>query len=556
MAANMTFEDAIKAIKKAGFWEITVDGDTLAIHGVVEQNISKLPRDPKVWNAFGYDFNLVLTNARVDFTSEKSMRTYRILHYRFQKWRSFEEGETRPLDGVAPQNWCECELFHGWQTYNIVPEGWTPRDVEWKVIGRGGLFPDDVEGFDTAAAKEAFESRRARDRIVELAAEGDVDGVRLAVNAPRLSAESATAAVAAAAEHSDWDCVKVIKAGCQGISEWDKALALACKDGEAEVVAELLEVADPTAENHESIRAAAALGHTDVVRLLLADGRANHAAGNHEAMKTAVGKGYTEIVELLLAAGRPEILNDDELTPLELTLANILSARSPPKYDSLGFVLSVAKGGFGFKPIARELFITMYRQRSKYNYMNVARGLGIEHPVEYARGLGRPVLCHYWKDARSGYLAFLKVAEALDLLDDAVKFLNTTWMSVVPHLEDCLRIAISHGHTEIVRLLLEDGRADPGADHQWALVAAAEAGHAEIIRLLLADPRVDPMEGFPGDLDEGSLSSGGFCAAVDNGHVECIEIFLADGRYDMAEVQTCTSDPAIHELLTRGSSGE
>jgi hypothetical protein len=40
-------------------------------------------------------------------------------------------------------------------------------------------------------------------------------------------------------------------------------------------------------------------------------------------------------------------------------------------------------------------------------------------------------------------------------------------------------------------MLLGDSRVEPSADDNWAIEEAAENGHTEVVRLLLNDPRVD-----------------------------------------------------------------
>lgn len=52
--------------------------------------------------------------------------------------------------------------------------------------------------------------------------------------------------------------------------------------------------------------------------------------------------------------------------------------------------------------------------------------------------------------------------------------------------------ASMNGHSEIVRLLLTDGRADPAARNNEAIMWSSARGHREVVRLLLADSRVDP----------------------------------------------------------------
>jgi hypothetical protein len=52
--------------------------------------------------------------------------------------------------------------------------------------------------------------------------------------------------------------------------------------------------------------------------------------------------------------------------------------------------------------------------------------------------------------------------------------------------------AESKGHTEVVRVLLEDGRADPVWNDNQVLRTAIVCGRVAIVRLLLADGRADP----------------------------------------------------------------
>lgn len=53
------------------------------------------------------------------------------------------------------------------------------------------------------------------------------------------------------------------------------------------------------------------------------------------------------------------------------------------------------------------------------------------------------------------------------------------------------------GYTNIVRVLLADGRVDPTDDDNFSLRVASEGGHSDIVKLLLRDPRVSskPIDG-------------------------------------------------------------
>jgi len=51
--------------------------------------------------------------------------------------------------------------------------------------------------------------------------------------------------------------------------------------------------------------------------------------------------------------------------------------------------------------------------------------------------------------------------------------------------DETIQKAAWHGHTEVVRLLLEDPRTDPTALHNEEIRLAAENGHTEVVELLL-----------------------------------------------------------------------
>lgn len=94
------------------------------------------------------------------------------------------------------------------------------------------------------------------------------------------------------------------------------------------------------------------------------------------------------------------------------------------------------------------------------------------------------------------------------------------------------------GHSETVRLLLEDGRVEPeGADGN-ALLAACEYGHLETVRVLLtySDRRIDPTR----------HDSQAFVTACCSGNLELIRYLLANtemhagGHDSHALVVACT----------------
>ena len=82
-----------------------------------------------------------------------------------------------------------------------------------------------------------------------------------------------------------------------------------------------------------------------------------------------------------------------------------------------------------------------------------------------------------------------------------------------------LELASINGHAEIVRMILVDGRVDPGADESRAL---RYAGTEEVATRLLGDPRVHP---------EAKGSSALFMASS-HGKIGVVRALLHDGRSD------------------------
>jgi len=74
---------------------------------------------------------------------------------------------------------------------------------------------------------------------------------------------------------------------------------------------------DPTGMNNEALLSASANGHTEVVRLLLADPRVDPTVG-YSSLKVAQHHGHLEIVELLKADSRITSANMSQYQPPEL----------------------------------------------------------------------------------------------------------------------------------------------------------------------------------------------------------------------------------------------
>ena len=92
-----------------------------------------------------------------------------------------------------------------------------------------------------------------------------------------------------------------------------------------------------------------------------------------------------------------------------------------------------------------------------------------------------------------------------------------------------IRYASQNGHTEVVRLLLEDKRVDPSAVNNCAIQYASQDGHLEVVQLLLEDKRVDPSTG-----DNYAIRY-----ASSTGRLEVVRLLLGDKRVDPSSSNNC-----------------
>ncbi|KAI8892331.1 hypothetical protein BC833DRAFT_625939 [Globomyces pollinis-pini] len=89
-------------------------------------------------------------------------------------------------------------------------------------------------------------------------------------------------------------------------------------------------------------------------------------------------------------------------------------------------------------------------------------------------------------------------------------------------IQDDFEYAIRNNKPDIVKVFLEDGKIDPSANDNYAIVDACESNYNEIARLLLDDGRADPT-------GDDSLVVG---RAAGDGNTELVRMLLDDGRVD------------------------
>jgi ankyrin repeat protein len=89
-----------------------------------------------------------------------------------------------------------------------------------------------------------------------------------------------------------------------------------------------------------------------------------------------------------------------------------------------------------------------------------------------------------------------------------------------------IRLASQRGHSEVVKLLLEDKRVDPSACNNEAIRWASKNGHLEVVKLLLQDGRVDPSD------QNNSDQYSAIHWASQFGHLEVVKLILEGKRVD------------------------
>lgn len=92
-------------------------------------------------------------------------------------------------------------------------------------------------------------------------------------------------------------------------------------------------------------------------------------------------------------------------------------------------------------------------------------------------------------------------------------------------INDALIDSSRKGYLEIVKLLLNDLRFDPGYRNNSAIIEAARNGHIEIVKLLISDSRVDPS----------TLGNQAFIFACSNGNLEIYNLLIQDLRVNPSE---------------------
>jgi ankyrin repeat protein len=321
--------------------------------------------------------------------------------------------------------------------------------------------------------------------------------------------------------------------------KFGSALQAASALGHLEVVRLLLDHgADANAQGGfycNALLAALVGGQLEVVRLLLSHGADANAQGGY-ALHAASGKGHLEVAQLLLDHGADvnaqredgSVLQaasiEGHLEVVRLLLDRGANANMKVRFHGSALYTASAGGHFDVVRLLLDRGADANAQGGKYGSALFAASAGGYHEVmRLLLDRGADV------NAQGGYYA-LRAASAEGHLE-VVRLLLDHGADVNAHGEACssaLQTAIEKGHLEVMprrrrRLLLDHG-ANPNFQEGFygnALQAASARGQLEVVQLLL-DHGADANA-------QGGLYGNALRAASVKGHAEVVRLLLGNG---------------------------
>jgi ankyrin repeat protein len=324
------------------------------------------------------------------------------------------------------------------------------------------------------------------------------------------------------------------------------AIGKASEVGNARIMKHLLKLKNPPEVIQNSICTAAVHGRVDVLQLLLA----HHGTDSVDpALDNAVNNNRTEVVKILLKAnssvttrslrlaassgnlgmvqmlsnhtqrkgfidyssaaelsaelGHTEILQFLLTPPRSAETSWLLQlAASKGRLDTVKYLLTTAASSASNKAVARA---------AEYGELEVVQLLLTDPHTTASTDLKIAVI----SAALRNYTDILKV-----LLDDGRA--DPRWADPRYGLRVAFELAVFKKLGKVLRLLIADGRADPASHENEPIRYAARFGHTEIVRLLLADPRVNA----------GDWNNEPICTAAVNGYVDVVRLLLDNKRVD------------------------
>ncbi len=220
---------------------------------------------------------------------------------------------------------------------------------------------------------------------------------------------------------------------------------------------------DPSKSNwlSNALFSAAKNGNNLAIKVLLTDQRADPSIDDNSAIRKASENGHTEIVKLLLADPYPYIL---------------IVANQAASVDDHTYFEQLLVADKRVDPSSKNN--KAIRMASKNGNIEVVKLLLADQRVDPSDPNNEAIR---WA-SDGGHLEVVKLLLADQRVDPSD--MNN----------DAIRMASKNGNTEVVKLLLADQRVDPSDQNNEAIRWASDGGHLEVVKLLLADQRVDPSD--------------------------------------------------------------
>jgi ankyrin repeat protein len=362
---------------------------------------------------------------------------------------------------------------------------------------------------------------------------GHVETLRLLLDDARINPtgnDQWCCGIQLAAERGNLSVVKMlIEDGRHPPDSFVKALAAACKKGQLPVVRCILDDydVDPSDQKNIAFLMACKHGQLDIVVYLLKDKRVNPTAEGSAGFTSAIENGHMHVVRLLQDDARMGGVGDgiaSEAFSKACAKGQVAMVRflcdpntgivNPSANDNDAVIRASANG---HSEVVKLLLEDERVDPAARDQEALCAACSISHD-EYKsddeagdsdKNTG-PDDCATQERHHKGATEIVRL-----LLQD---------YRVDPGVNENMPLgqACREGHTEIVKLLLAHDGVDPAGDGNYAVIAAAMSGHTEIVRLLLADPRVDPS-----DQNNNALLS-----PCQTGYTSVIRLLLADPRVD------------------------
>ncbi|KAH9126640.1 hypothetical protein AeMF1_002948, partial [Aphanomyces euteiches] len=272
---------------------------------------------------------------------------------------------------------------------------------------------------------------------------------------------------------------------------------------------------------------AAANGHGEIVQLLLnCDGFEVNLSGNRQApLHYAAIYGCIEIVEILLRNEKvdPNVKRYDGSTPLH----------SAVKFGQVDVVKMLLEHGSCDLRLEERYFGTVFEIAAAKGHVDILKIL-FDFSREDSQLVHEQLGKILQRAAGKGHLNIVQM-----LMRDFSASIDFESKNV----SEALREASEHGHVEIVRLLLQQPRINTNwSCETWgtALQSAARNGHSEVIEFFLANAKVE-SENLGIALHRASY----------NGYLNIVALLLAHGD-QIINYQNKSGESALHCAANKG----